>query len=176
MAGISLITLDLDDTLWPCEPVIRAAEAELLDWLQQAAPRLVSQHDEISLREHRKAVSAAHPEIAHDITATRSLSLGLLLEEHGYSRDLAEAAMQLFLRVRNRVTPYPEVVDVLRRLARNHRLVAVTNGNADVARTPLKDCFHFAVTAAQAGASKPGSLREKPARSATPTSLHHKRI
>ena len=30
-----LLTIDLDDTLWPCEPPIRLAEALLADWLAE---------------------------------------------------------------------------------------------------------------------------------------------
>lgn len=155
MRGISLITLDLDDTLWPCEPVIRAAERALLQWLRREAPRLAREHNETSLREHRKAVSAVHPHLAHDITAIRHLSLVALLRQHGYAASLADEAMRLFLEVRNRVIPYPEVTGTLRRLRVTYRLVAVTNGNADVRQTPLGDFFHFAVSAAEAGASKP---------------------
>ena len=44
-ADISLITLDLDDTLWPCEPVILAAERALHHWLGQRTPRLAMAHD-----------------------------------------------------------------------------------------------------------------------------------
>ena len=37
-APTKLLTIDLDDTLWPCEPPIRLAEALLADWLAEAAP------------------------------------------------------------------------------------------------------------------------------------------
>ena len=56
-----LITLDLDDTVWPCEPVIRAAELAMLDWLAGRAPRLTQAHDRVSLREHRCATHGRAP-------------------------------------------------------------------------------------------------------------------
>ena len=34
------VLFDLDDTLWPIVPVIRAAETILYTWLQQHAPRV----------------------------------------------------------------------------------------------------------------------------------------
>jgi len=154
-ADISLVTLDLDDTLWPCEPVILAAERELHGWLQRCTPRLAQAHDIGSLREHRRQLSQERPEIAHDITALREQSLLQLLEEFRYPGRLATQAMDLFLEVRNRVRPYAEVPGVLRRLADHYTLVATTNGNADVERTPLRGLFHHAINAAQAGASKP---------------------
>ena len=154
-ADISLITLDLDDTLWPCEPVILAAERELHHWLGRHTPRLALAHDMGSLREHRRRLSRERPEIAHDITALRQQSLQQLLEDFEYPGHLAAEAMELFLDVRNRVEPYEEVPDVLRYLGESYTLVATTNGNADVERTPLRGLFHHAINAAEAGAPKP---------------------
>ncbi len=154
-ADISLITFDLDDTLWPCAPVIEAAELQLLTWLESRTPRIAAQHDILSLREHRSRTKAAYPEFAHDVSAVRLASLRQLMQDHGYSRDLADEAFTSFLRVRNRVVPYPEVAGVLRRLAARFTLVATTNGNADVRQTALSEYFHFSVTAAEAGAAKP---------------------
>lgn len=152
---IALITVDLDDTLWPCEPVILAAERELHDWLRRRAPRLARDHDSSSLRAHRQKLGALRPDIAHDITELRRLSLHCLLQDYEYPGDLAQQAIDVFLERRNRVEPYPEVPGVLRRLGRQCWLVATTNGNADVERTPLRGLFHFAINAAQAGAAKP---------------------
>ena len=154
-ADIALITLDLDDTLWPCEPVILAAEHELYRWLQRCAPRLAQVHDIGTLREHRRRLSHERPEIAHDITALRQQSLQHLLEEFRYPGSLASQAMDVFMEERNRVKPYAEVPGVLRHLGQSYILVATTNGNADVERTPLRGLFHYTVNAAQAGASKP---------------------
>jgi len=153
--AISLITVDLDDTLWPCEPVILAAERELHDWLRRRAPRLARDHDMSSLRRHRQQIGALRPDIAHDITELRRLSLHNLLQDYQYSGDLAQQAMEVFLQRRNRVEPYPEVPAALKRLGRDYRLVATTNGNADVERTPLRGLFHYSINAAQAGAAKP---------------------
>ena len=152
---IALITVDLDDTLWPCEPVILAAEQELHDWLRRWAPRLARDHDMTSLRAHRRRLGAQRPDIAHDITELRRLSLHSLLQDYEYSGDLAQPAMEVFLDQRNQVQPYPEVSSVLKRLGRDYRLVATTNGNADVERTPLRGLFHYSINAAQAGAAKP---------------------
>ena len=82
-------------------------------------------------------------------------SLRLLLEEFGYSPDLAEEAMAVFLEARNRVNPFPDVFPVLQSLARFYCIASITNGNADVKCTPLKSCFDFSLSAAKVGASKP---------------------
>lgn len=152
---IALITVDLDDTLWPCEPVILAAERELYRWLERRAPRLARDHDTSSLRAHRQRLGAQRPGIAHDITELRRLSLQHLLQDYQYPIELAQQAIEVFLERRNRVQPYPEVLAALQRLGQEYRLVATTNGNADVERTPLRGLFHHSINAAQAGAAKP---------------------
>ncbi len=154
-----LITLDLDDTLWPCEPVIRAAELAMLDWLGTRAPRIVEIHDPLSLRAHRVQLMAERPEIAHDLGRVRRLSLAMLLEELDYpwerADDLAREALAVFMANRNSITPFDDVEPVLRRLASRFSLVSITNGNADPELTPLRGIFDHHVTAARAGAAKP---------------------
>jgi FMN hydrolase / 5-amino-6-(5-phospho-D-ribitylamino)uracil phosphatase len=82
-AQVELITLDLDDTLWPCLPAIIEAEAAVYAWLQQRCPGLTRAHDIESLREHRREVRQRWADIAHDITAVRVASLTELLQESG---------------------------------------------------------------------------------------------
>lgn len=150
-----VITVDLDDTLWPCAPVIRQAEEEHYRWLQGAAARLTAIHDLDSLRRHRHWLLQQRPDIAHDFTALRTASLQLLLEQAGEPPALAETATAVFLQARNRVTPYPEVTTVLQTLRATHQLVSVSNGNADVQQTPLRDHFHLSLNARSVGAAKP---------------------
>lgn len=153
--SIRLITLDLDDTLWPCAAVIQNAEEQLYAWLEREAARITARHDLLSLRQHRLTLAQETPELAHDLTQLRLSSLRRLLDQEGYDPNAAEIAMSVFLTARNQVTPYPEVATTLAQLRPHYQLVALTNGNADVARTPLRDCFHFSLTAAEAGAAKP---------------------
>jgi FMN phosphatase YigB (HAD superfamily) len=150
----ALVTIDLDDTLWPSAPTLLQAEEALYRWLQHRAPRLAERHDQLSLREHRHRLMRERPGIAHDITEVRLASLRGLLLTHGYDAELADAAMRVFLDHRNRVDPYPEVAGVLRELSRRHRLVSLTNGNADPQRTPLRGLFHHSLNPAMVGAAK----------------------
>jgi putative hydrolase of the HAD superfamily len=152
---IELITVDLDDTLWPCMATIRRAEDALYEWLSDRAPRLTDVHDQASLREHRRGVMRSNPRIAHDLTAVRRGSLAALLPRFGYDPALSHQALEVFLTHRNRVEPFPDVVPALRALAPTYRLVSITNGNSDVARTPLRGLFDLSLTAADVGAAKP---------------------
>lgn len=150
-----LLTIDLDDTLWPCAPVIQAAEQALYAWLEQVAPRVTERFDREGLRRHRRALMTRRPELAHDLSQVRRVALAEQLAAHGYAPDLADEGLELFQAYRNRVEPYSEVAEVLRDLATRFRLVSVTNGNADVASTPLQGLFHRSLTAAEAGAARP---------------------
>jgi len=153
--AFGLLTIDLDDTLWPCAPTLRRAEAELYAWLERTAPRLTAAWTQEAMRRHRRELMVSLPEIAHDLTAVRRHSLRELLAAHGYDAALADAAMARFLTYRNRVEPYADVIPALRVLGAEYPLVSVTNGNADVARTPLRRLFDFSLTAADVGARKP---------------------
>jgi putative hydrolase of the HAD superfamily len=152
---IRLVTFDLDDTLWPCLPVIQAAEEALHAWLFSHAPSLAEAHDIASLRQHRRRIMEATPEIAHDLGQVRHRSLSALLNDFGYPPQLADAAMNLFLAHRNRVEPYADVIPALRALARRYCLVSITNGNSQIASTPLRGLFKHSITAAEAGAARP---------------------
>lgn len=155
LANFTLITLDLDETVWPSEEVLRRAEAIQFQWLQQQAPRLMAVHDFESLRVHRRLIRQQQPEIAHDLTAIRLASLRLLLEESGYPGELAEVAIAVFLEARNWVTPYVDVAPVLERLTQTYCIASLTNGNADVHCTPLKPHFRFSFTPSMVGTAKP---------------------
>ena len=80
-AQIQRITRDLDDTVWPCAPVIEAAERALWEWRLARAPGLQGVHDRDRLREHRRQLMCERPEIAHDVTQVRRRSLALLLAD-----------------------------------------------------------------------------------------------
>jgi len=152
---IKLITIDLDDTLWPCKPVIQAAEQALMEWLHKNAPAITHAHDIESLHAQRKALMKDQPEIAHDLTRVREVSLLRLGQQFGYSDELMLQASQYFRQWRNRVTPFDDVTLALNLLAERYTLVSVTNGNAQVELTSLAGLFHYNLTAAEVGAAKP---------------------
>ena len=152
---VRLLTFDLDDTLWPCFPTIQAAEQEVHDWFRQAAPPLAEHYDIDSLRAHRMQLARDLPHLAHDLTALRLRSYRELARRHGLAEEIAEQANAIFRRARNRVSPYEEVIGELQRLRRRFVLVAVSNGNAQVERTPLAGLFHHAFMAEEVGAAKP---------------------
>ncbi len=135
--------------------MIAAAEQAQYAWLVASAPRLTARLGPDALREHRLALIAERPDIAHDVTAVRLESLRRLLAEHDYDPAHADEAMALFRDWRNRVEPYADAAPALRLLRERQPVVALTNGNAELHQTPLHGLFHHALTAADAGAAKP---------------------
>ncbi len=76
--------------------------------------------------------------------------MGMLPELHE-DPALADPALADFLEARQRVTPWPEVEGILASWASRYRIAAITNGNADIHRTPLGPYF--------SASSRTGSLR-----------------
>lgn len=152
---LRLISFDLDDTLWACTPVIQRAEQILYDWLKRNYPQITARYSQMHMREIRMEFVERQPALRHDLTRLRLESLRWHARQARYPEDLAEAAFEVFIEARNQVTLYDDVEPVLRRLSRNYRLVALTNGNANVRRMPIGRYFEVALSAADVGISKP---------------------
>jgi FMN hydrolase / 5-amino-6-(5-phospho-D-ribitylamino)uracil phosphatase len=155
MVAPLVLSFDLDDTLWPVGPVIAAAERQLLSWLRERHPGIVSGHDLESLRALRDDVAQRFPERSHDLTFLRHRALKDLFGAAGHAESLADAALEVFFSARNRVEFYDDVRPALSRLRARYRLFAISNGNADLHRCGIGDLFAGHVTAIAAGAAKP---------------------
>lgn len=152
---IRAITLDLDDTLWPIEPVMLRAEASLDAWLRDYCPEVAAAWPVEAMRELRQRVFSENPHLAHDFTATRKLALALAFEPFARGDDWVERAFEVFYASRNAVELYPDALDAVRALAARWPLASVSNGNADLHRIGLGEYFVAMVTARVVGAAKP---------------------
>jgi putative hydrolase of the HAD superfamily len=152
---IKLLTFDLDDTLWPCKPVIMAAEQELYDWMQQRVPEITQRHDSEALFHKRREFMQQRPDLLHDMSRLRVESLKALSDEIGIGYAWIDEAFEVFFRARQRVELFPDVEPVLDDLSAAYTLVAVTNGNADIDLAGVGHWFEFSVSAAQVGHQKP---------------------
>jgi HAD superfamily hydrolase (TIGR01549 family) len=149
------ISLDLDDTLWPVTPTLIAAEAALMQWLTAHAPGAAGRMTPEFRANTRKALLAAHPQRAHDLSFLRREGLRAALEAAGEPASLADPAFEVFLAARQKVQCFDDVLPVLEKWSRRYRLIALTNGNADVHRVGLGHVFHGSVDAASMGCAKP---------------------
>ena len=155
---IKVITLDLDDTLWPIAPTLERAEAMLQTWLDAAAPQTAAQWRDAG---HRRALRAEvyreHAALAHDLTHLRLEMIALALRRAGEDPALAGPAFQVFFAERQRVDCYADALPALERLAGRYPLLTLSNGNADVEQAGLGQHFTAQVSARAAGVAKPDS-------------------
>jgi len=157
-ARIAAITLDLDDTLWPIRPVMERCEQVLEAFLLEHAPAVARRFPRPAMRALRDAIAAERPDLAHDYAALRRLSLERAFAEAGVhegAETLIEHAYVAFYAERNRVELYEDVPLALPALATRCRVLALTNGNADLERIGLAEHFHGAVLAREVGVGKP---------------------
>lgn len=156
---ITVITFDLDNTLWDVEPALLRAEQAQREWLLHHRPGSIEHYDHDSLWEFKKSVWKRHPELIHHVSQMRIRMLCELQRAAGYSETESErgalGAFAAFLEERHKVELYEEALAVLRQLAGSYRLGALTNGNADIYKTDAAEYFDFAFLAEDIGASKP---------------------
>lgn len=156
MKEIRAITLDLDDTLWPIEPVIAAAEDRLHEWLSAHCPEIGRSHTVESMRDARMRIAQSEKAIAHDLTEVRRRALHrIIVGEGAYPAVYVDRAIAEFLEHRNNVRLYPDALPFLNRARQSYPLLSISNGNADMHRIGLADLFVTHVSARDVGAAKP---------------------
>lgn len=157
--AISVITFDLDNTLWDVEPVLIRAEEAQRQWLLAHRPGAMEAFDHEALFQFKQSVWRRHPHLLHHVSQMRIQMLYELQVAAGYNeveaRSGAQQAFEIFLAERRKVTLYDEALGVLEHLAGRYTLGALTNGNADIYKTDAAEYFDFAFLAEDIGASKP---------------------
>lgn len=155
MSRIRAVFFDLDNTLWDVHPVIVRAEHAMFDFLQHSYPAVTLRHDLDSMRALRVQVAREFPDKRHDFTWLRLEALRRHAQEAGYDESLATRAFEVFYQARNEVVLYEDVRSTLDRLARDYRLFAISNGNANLSVIGLAQYFEACLTAREAGVLKP---------------------
>lgn len=157
--SIRVISFDLDDTLWAVKPVIQQANQTLYHWLQSNAPRFTAQYQLADFEQLRAEVLLQQPGISHSVSAIRLAVLQRGLAQAGYpgaeAERLSRCAFEVFIEARNRVTLFQHAPQMLNELSTHYRLVALSNGNADIQRVGLEGLFEFSLNADQVGTAKP---------------------
>ncbi len=157
---IRVLTLDLDNTVWPIEPVVERAQIAVTEHLKRTAPQTTSYLSREAMHRLRQRVIETFPERTHDFGAIRYLTMysvglvsGMTNAEAG---QMAEETFRLFYDLRNEVTCFHGVAEVLPKLATHYSLAALTNGNADLTKiTDVGRHMDHHVNAAIAGHLKP---------------------
>ncbi|WP_028116569.1 HAD-IA family hydrolase [Ferrimonas senticii] len=151
-----VISFDLDDTLYDNKPVLARAQQRLLDHLGTLGnqPQLT---DGQWWHQQKLALLAQQPQLEHDTTACRLITLQRGLQQLAITDadNLAEQAMNHFLRWRSDIQVSAEVIELLQQLAARYPLAVITNGNADVSQFLPQVPFQAVLAAGQDGLMKP---------------------
>jgi FMN hydrolase / 5-amino-6-(5-phospho-D-ribitylamino)uracil phosphatase len=152
---VRAICFDLDNTLWDVWPVIMRAEQKMYDFLAQRYPRVVANVTIEMMRSAREQTAAAYPQMRHDFSFLRKQTLRDHAREFGYAEAMAEEAFDAFIRARNEVDLYADVLPALEQLRTRYRLFTASNGNADLGQIGIAHFFERTIAARQVGALKP---------------------
>ena len=93
----------------------------------------------------------------HDLTFLRKMVLSRIAISVGYRPDFIDKAFQVFDEIRNDVDIFPGVIETLEILKKNFKIIALTNGNANLETIGINHLFDEVVTPIKAGAAKPSS-------------------
>lgn len=157
LEAVRAVAFDLDNTLWDVAPVLRRAEARVFAWLSERCPRITARLSIEDMRRAREELARREPQRAHDFTYLRIAALEAHALEHGYARQVAPEAFEVFLAARCEVELFADVTPALARLRARYPLASLSNGNADLGRIGLRDRFVVCLHAREIGAAKPAA-------------------
>ena len=156
---ITTLSFDLDDTLWDPRPALVAADKAQWLVLSERYPQLAHQFTREHIGGCRKQVITDSPAIVGDVTALRINVMEQLLVSLGISAseasESASVAFGAFMKRRNDVVVYTDTHPMLGELSTSYKIVAITNGNADVFKTDIGRYFDLAIRADEVGVAKP---------------------
>jgi FMN hydrolase / 5-amino-6-(5-phospho-D-ribitylamino)uracil phosphatase len=153
---IKILCFDLDDTLWPVQPVMQHAENALRQWLLRYYPLIPKRFTLNDMQLMRQQLLEQQPELFANLHHLRRLNLIQVAQAVNYDLNLVEPALQVFDQARHKVKLYDDVLPCLTKLYQHYKLCALTNGSADVKRIPrLAHLFSLSLRACDVGHAKP---------------------
>ena len=152
---IRAITFDLDGTLWDAEPALLRAEREVHDWLRTHHTPIATAFSIDDLRELRREIAENNPHLCHNVTALRMLSVQTAAMRVGLDPAISQQAFEVFMKHRNQVQIFSDVMPALQRLRTRYTLCSLTNGNANLVEIGIDHMFHHSLSAVEAGVAKP---------------------
>jgi putative hydrolase of the HAD superfamily len=158
---ISLITLDLDHTLWNPNTALQRAEIASHAWLAKAAPSFGNKFPLPAFVDWRMALCEQQPAMKHRVSEIRRQSFITALEHTGHNTQeasaLAAQAFQVFWELRQEVALFDDTQWLLEVLSRDYTLGAISNGNACLKTIGLAPFFAFHFAADDFPTAKPAA-------------------
>lgn len=158
--SIKALTFDLDDTLYNNKPIIKRAQHKLDQFLLAHFPACAKWQARDWL-ELKKQIISQDPALAHDTSEARIATLTQGLTLLGYSaaevHQGVDDAMKCFFYYRSDFSVSNNVLNQLKKWAKNLPLVAISNGNVDIDRIGLSTVFQFCLQPGHGIKMKPAS-------------------
>ncbi len=134
LKNVKALSLDLDDTLWEFDAAVSRAEVALHQWLLRSAPSTASVlTSSESIGYFRKEIAISRLDLAHDPALLRRESIREILRNSGEDPGLCDEAYDVFYAERQRVVLFDDVLPALEWLSSRYPIVAITNGNSNLA-------------------------------------------
>ena len=145
LPAIKVISFDLDDTLWSGTQVLVQAEQAMLSWLANHTPSIHQALSKLELRQRKLQFIKERPHLRYKVSQARLQFLEKLFSDFHYPHadTLAQQCFAVFYEARQQVTLFPGVKGALAALQTQVKLIAITNGNADIEAVGLSDYFEF---------------------------------
>ena len=155
---VSVISFDLDDTLWNGTEVLIKAEKAMMSWMQSHTPKVMTLSRE-EMRAKKIQFVKSNPHLRYQVSGVRQKFLHTLFEEFNYSsaESLSHECFDVFFQARQNVIFFEDVETVLKTLQNDFNLISLTNGNADIELVGLKPYFELSLNAEDFSKPKPDS-------------------
>jgi putative hydrolase of the HAD superfamily len=150
----TIISFDLDDTLFDNGPVILHAFQALFDHLCEYYPGFSDHFTPQTFIEFAHETRQAHPDIV-DFNVLRHIHINRALVRAGFDEQNTETAYAVFLDARQQVRLFPESVPVLEQLNKKYTLISISNGNANPEHIGLGNYFSASFNPTSIGYAKP---------------------
>ncbi|BBW93065.1 flavin mononucleotide phosphatase [Pseudoalteromonas sp. PS1M3] len=155
----SVMSFDLDDTLYNNHPIIKAAVSAQQNYLN-ALPRYQEQGPQY-WQQCRQLAALQQPELKDNVTQWRKHTLRLALSKLEFTEQEvalhASNAYNAFADARSNIVVSDDVLALLDNLAQHFTLIAITNGNVEIERFNLHNKFELVLQAGMHGKAKPHS-------------------
>lgn len=153
-----VISFDLDDTLYDNVPIMQRSEANVHKFLQQEFPATKGWQI-TDWQRLRQQIMREDASLASNMTLLRlaTLERGLAQFEVADPKAGAKRALEVFLSSRSQLELSDEAHDLLRSLTKKYQVIAISNGNVEVPKTPLAEYFEHVFQPTENRRGKPHS-------------------
>lgn len=160
LTPFSVISFDLDDTLYSNYPVMIAVDSIMHRYFHACLPDSGAVYDYHFWFQFRQQALQLNPVLVHDVGALRQHSYYLGIKSLGFNdqqaNTMAHEALTFFVQQRSNFQVPDPVHQLLALLKSRWPLVAISNGNVDTKAIGIAQYFDLIYHAG-------GSLKQKPA-------------